>query len=186
MRVCARRSGGIARRLASERVLAAVRRVEPLQGHHDRSGFRSGSGALDRYFQVQASQDARRKIAAPFVLILADGAVAGFYTLSAASVGLAELPAEVCRKLPRYPMVPATLLGRLAVHQDHQGRGHGRFLLADALYRALRNEIASFAVVVDAKDESARRFYEREGFLSLADQPLRLFLPMATVALAFR
>ncbi|MBK0506674.1 GNAT family N-acetyltransferase, partial [Klebsiella pneumoniae] len=78
------------------------------------------------------------------------------------------------RRLPRYPLVPAVLLGRLAVDRKHQGKGYGRFLLADALGRAVRSEIASFAVVVDAKDEAARRFYERESFLSFPDQPMKL------------
>jgi GNAT superfamily N-acetyltransferase len=116
------------------------------------------------------------------VLVLSDGAVGGYYTLSATGVKLTEFPADITRKLPRYPLVPATLLGRLAVDQNYQGRGYGRFLLADALFRAVRSEIASFAVVVDAKDEAARRFYERESFLPLSDQPLRLFRPMADIA----
>jgi GNAT superfamily N-acetyltransferase len=124
-------------------------------------------------------------MAAPFVLVLPDGAIAGYYTLSATGVKLTELPADVMRKLPRYPLVPATLLGRLAVDRTHQGRGYGRFLLADALLRAVRNEIASFAIIVDAKDEAARRFYERESFLPLPDQPPRLFRSMADIAKLF-
>jgi len=68
------------------------------------------------------------------------------------------------------------------VDRNHQGRGYGRFLLADALFRAVRSEIASFAVVVDAKDDAARRFYQRESFLPFPDQPLRLFRPMADIA----
>ena len=94
---------------------------------------------------------------------------------------LTEFPVDITRKLPRYPLVPATLLGRLAVDQNYQGRGYGRFLLADALFRAVRSEIASFAVVVDAKDEAARRFYERESFLPFPDRPIRLFRPMADI-----
>lgn len=90
------------------------------------------------------------------------------------------------RKLPRYPLVPATLLGRLAVDRRHQGKGYGRFLLADALYRALRSEVASFAVIVDAKDDSARAFYEREGFLPFPDQQMKLFLPMADIEQLFK
>jgi GNAT superfamily N-acetyltransferase len=78
--------------------------------------------------------------------------------------------------------VSATLLGRLAVDRRRQGKGYGRFLLADALYRAARSEIASFAVIVDAKDDNARRFYERESFLRFPDQPMRLFRPMADLA----
>ena len=121
-------------------------------------------------------------MAAPFVLVLPDGAIVGYYTLSATGVKLTELPADITRKLPKYPLVPATLLGRLAVDKNHQGRGYGRFLLADALFRAVRSEIASFAIIVDAKDEAARRFYERESFLPFPDQPLRLFRLMADIA----
>jgi len=69
-----------------------------------------------------------------------------------------------------------------AIDRNHQGRGHGRILLADALFRAVRSEIASFAVVVDAKDDATRRFYQRESFLPFPDQPLRLFRPMADIA----
>lgn len=160
-------------------------RVEALGAQHQRLGFCSGSAPLDRYFHTQAGQDARKHIAAPFVLVLPDGAVAGYYTLCATALRLPDLPAAMVRKLPRYPLVPATLLGRLAVGRAHQGRGHGRFLLADALARALRSDIASFAFIVAAIDENARRFYAREGFLALPDQPLKLFLPMADIARLF-
>jgi GNAT superfamily N-acetyltransferase len=81
--------------------------------------------------------------------------------------------------------VPATLLGRLAVDRRQRGRGYGRFLLADALYRAVKSEIASFAVIVDAKDDTARRFYERESFLPFPDQPRKLFRPMADIRRLF-
>lgn len=124
-------------------------------------------------------------MAAPFVLLPPDRIIAGYYTLSSTSVQLAELPAQTVRKLPRYPLVPATLLGRLAVDRRQQGKGYGRFLLADALFRAARSEIASFAVIVDAKDDSARRFYERESFLALPDQPMKLFRPTADIRLMF-
>jgi GNAT superfamily N-acetyltransferase len=161
-------------------------RVEVLGAQHDRSAFESGVEPLDRYFRLQAGQDARKNMAAPFVLVLPDGAIGGYYTLSATSVNVAELPAQITRKLPRYPLVPATLLGRLAVDRRHQGKGYGRFLLADALFRSVRNEIASFAVIVDAKDESARRFYERESFLPFPDQPMKLFRPMADIEQLFK
>lgn len=161
-------------------------RIEILDPQHDRSTFASGVGPLDRYFRTQAGQEARKNIAAPFVLVLADGSVGGYYTLSATAVKLAEFPANVVRRLPRYPLVPATLLGRLAVDQRYQGKGYGRFLLADALGRAARSEIASFAIVVDAKDEAARRFYERESFLPFRDQPMKLFRPMADIAALFK
>jgi GNAT superfamily N-acetyltransferase len=160
-------------------------RVEPLASSHDRSGFESGVAPLDRYFRTQAGQDARKNIAAPFVLLLPGGKIAGYYILASTSVQLGELPAQTVRKLPRYPLVPATLLGRLAVDRRQQGKGYGRFLLADALYRAAQSEIASFAVIVDAKDDSARRFYERESFVPLPDQPMKLFRPMADIRRLF-
>jgi GNAT superfamily N-acetyltransferase len=160
-------------------------RVEPLAISHDRSGFESGAESIDRYFRTQAGRDARKNMAAPFVLLLPDATIAGYYTLSSTSVQLAELPAQTVRKLPRYPLVPATLLGRLAVDRRRQGKGYGRFLLADALHRAARSEIASFAIIVDAKDDSARRFYERESFLPLPDQPTKLFRPMVDIMRLF-
>jgi GNAT superfamily N-acetyltransferase len=160
-------------------------RVEAVGPQHDRNSFRCGVESLDRYFRAQAGQDARRNLAAPFALVLPDGAIGGYYTLSSTAVKLSELPAATTRRLPRYPLVPATLLGRLAVDLRHRGKGYGRFLLADALLRAVRSEIASFAVIVDAKDEAARRFYERESFLSLPDQPMKLFRPTADITRLF-
>ena len=164
---------------------AAEFRIEPLGPSHDRLGIDSGVEPLDRYFRTQAGQDARKNLAAPFVMVLRDGTVAGYYTLSSASIRLAELPAETVRKLPKYPSIPATLLGRLATDRHHRGKGYGRLLLADALFRAVRSEIASFAVIVDAKDEHARRFYERESFLTLPDRPMTLFRPMADIRRIF-
>lgn len=161
-------------------------RVEALGARHDRSGFESGVEPLDRYFRTQAGQDARKRLAASFVLLLEDGSLAGYYTLSSTAVKLPELPETLARKLPRYPLVPATLLGRLAIDRRHRGKGYGRFLLADALYRALWSEIASFAVVVEAKDENAKQFYLRESFLPFPDQPRKLFRPMADIEALFR
>jgi len=160
-------------------------RVEVLGPQHDRASFESGVEPLDRYFRTQAGQDARKNVAAPFVLVLSDGAIAGYYTLSSTAVNVGEWPAQAVSKLPRYPLIPATLLGRLAVDRRHQGNGYGRFLLGDALLRAVRSEIASFAVIVDAK-ENARRFYERESYLPFPDQPLRLLRPMADIAELFK
>ena len=161
--------------------------VEPLDtGRHERSGFRSGIEALDRYLHSQAGQDARRRVAASFVLVLPPSpAVIGYYTLSNASIHAAELPAAVTKRLPRYPVLPATLLGRLAVDERHRGAGLGTLLLLNALRRSLGSEVASMAVLVDAKDEAAATFYRRHDFLSLPDQSHRLFLPMAEIARLF-
>ena len=123
---------------------------------------------------------------APFALVLPDGFIAGYYTLSATGVSLADLPVQITQKLPRYPLVPATLLGRLAVDRRHRGKGYGRFLLADALFRSVRSEIASFALVLDAKDETAASFYEREGFIRLPGTPIRLLRRMDDLWLCLR
>jgi GNAT superfamily N-acetyltransferase len=159
--------------------------IERLRGHHPRAAFTCGVEPLDRYLRQQAGQDARRRVAAPFALIeAATGTLVGYYTLAAAAVRLDELPAELVRRAPLYPSRPATLIGRLAVDERHRGRGIGERLLFDALARAVKQsaEVASYAVVVDAKDEAARRFYERYGFVGLASAGNRLLLPMATVA----
>lgn len=153
---------------------------------HDRTNFCSGSESLDRYLRERANQDLKRYVATPFVLYDLDAKqIAGYYTLAATGIQFEDLPEAVRKKLPRYPIVPAILLGRLAVDERYQGQGLGAFLLADALRRSLMNEIAAMAVVVDAKDETARAFYEYHSFVSFAGQPLRLFLPMTLIARQF-
>ncbi len=153
--------------------------IEFLKEAYDRSNFISGSTTLDRYFQAQATQDLRRRIATCFVAISHDAdEIAGFYTLSASSIALDAMPAALVKKLPRYPVVPAALLGRVAVAQSHQGRGLGGVLVADALERSARTELGVFAMIVDAKDEAAKRFYEHYGFARLPGESRRLFLPI--------
>lgn len=156
-------------------------RVAPLDVAHDRAGFHSGSAPLDRYLREQVTQDIRRRVAACFVALTDGQRIAGYYTLASASLLLAELPASIGKKLPRYPTVPAVRMGRLAVDQAFKGRGLGGALLADALDRAAHAEIAAYALMVDAKDASAVDFYRYHGFIVLPDSPLTLFLPLATV-----
>lgn len=157
---------------------------QPLAKHHDRLSFRCGVSELDDYLQHRASQDVRRRAAAVFVLVPEDEPqrIAGFYSLSSASIILDELPAELVKTLPRYPLVPAVLLGRLA--RDVSYPGVGRLLLLDALARSLRHadEVAAAVVLVDAKNEVARQFYGRHGFQDVAPNSRRMFLPMRTVA----
>jgi len=164
--------------------------VEPLGKKYDRAAFSCGNEILDRYLKELASQDARRRVAAPFIVVArtAPQTILGYYTLSSFGINLADLPADVARELPTYPIVPATLLGRLAVDQRHQGQGLGEFLLIDTLRRAFvqSSQIAAFAVVVDAIDEKAIGFYKHFDFLTLPDKPNRLFLPMKTIADLFR
>jgi GNAT superfamily N-acetyltransferase len=163
-------------------------RVQALGKQHERIGFSCGVDALDRYLREQAGQDARKRVAAPFVLCEGrSNSVLGYYTLSALGIDVGAWPANVASKLPKYPVVPATLLGRLAVDLRLRGKGAGEHLLMDALHRALEasREVASVAVVVDAKNESTAAFYRRYGFIPFADEEYRLFLPMATVERLF-
>jgi ribosomal protein S18 acetylase RimI-like enzyme len=160
-------------------------RLAPLDAAHDRAAFNSDSAPLNRYLREQVTQDVRRRVAACFVA-LADGQrIAGYYTLASASLLLADLPASTSKKLPRYPSVPAVRMGRLAIDQAFKGQGLGGALLADALDRAARAEIAAYALMVDAKDESAADFYRHHGFIALPDSPRTLFLPLATVHLSW-
>jgi GNAT superfamily N-acetyltransferase len=156
-------------------------RVGPFDSTHDRTVFDCGAAPLNRYFQEQVSQDVRRRIAACFVALSGDQRIAGFYTLASASILLDELPANIGKKLPRYPTVPAVRMGRLGVDQAYKAQGLGGALLADALMRAARAEIAAYALIVDAKDAEAAAFYRHHGFIALPDTPLALFLPLATV-----
>ena len=163
-------------------------RVESLQKSHGRDAFSCGHIALDRYLQHQARQDAQSQVAAVFVAVRPpDSKVLGFYSLSASSINAADLPPDLAKKLPRYPYLPVTLLGRLAIDQPYKGQGLGQFLLLDALYRSLQAAaaIAAMAVVVDAKDAAAAAFYERYGFIPLSVSEGRMFLPMKTVAALF-
>jgi len=161
-------------------------RLEPLGDQHERSSFRCGEDALDRYFQTQVTQDIRRHIANCFVAVeSATSHVAAWYTISAASIPLVDLPPDETKRLPRYPTVPAIRIGRLAVDQRFQGRGLGAALLADAATRALKADAAAFTLLVDVKNDSAVAFYERFGFRTLASQPRTLFLPLATAQKIF-
>lgn len=163
--------------------------VEPLSRRQDRTAFDCGAEALDRYLKQQARQDADKKVAAPFVAVVPpDTRILGYYTLSASVLTLADLPDELARKLPRYPQLPVTLLGRLAVDRSAKGQGLGEHLLLDALHRSWTHagQIAAMAVVVDAKDEDAASFYRHYGFMPLQAQPRRLFLSMRSVAQLLR
>jgi predicted GNAT family N-acyltransferase len=165
--------------------LAANLRIEALEAHHDRAGFCCGVPELDLYLQEQAGQNLKRKLAAVFVLTADSRTIAGFYTLSAHSIAGADLPPELAKRLPRFPL-PVTLLGRMAVAQAFQGAGLGEHILLDALSRALHGsqQVASWAVVVDAK-AGARDFYLKHDFLPLPTLPDRLFLPMKTIEALF-
>lgn len=156
-------------------------RVEALTKSHGRDGFTCGVAVLDRYLHQQARQDAEKRVAAPFVLVGEAGPqVLGYYTLSASIVTVDQLPAATAKRLPRYPQMPVTLLGRLAIDRSVRGVGLGEFLLTDALAKSFdaTETIASMAVIVDAKDQAAEDFYRHFGFQPLEGQLRRLFVSM--------
>lgn len=150
---------------------------------HDRSGFSCGESALDEYLRVRAGQDARCGAAGVFVAV-APGSndVLGFYTLSASSVELVELPSELRKKLPRYGHVPALLLGRLAVHERMQGQKLGGYLLVDALRRSLNIDAGWVLLMVQAKHNRAASFYRHFGFRPLGNDPLTLYISKKTAS----
>lgn len=162
-------------------MIAAPLRLEVLDATHDRTTFDCGSVQLDRYLREQVTQDVRRRVATCFVALTDERRISGYYTLASSSVPLSDLPIETTKKLLRYPSVPTVRLGRLAVDQVFKGQGLGGALLADALDRVARAEIAAYAVIVNAKDEEAVLFYRHHGFIALPDSPLILFLPLSTV-----
>ena len=153
--------------------------IEPLGAGHDRTEFRCGLDPLDRYFREQVGQDVRRRATACFVAReIATDRVAGFYTLAAGGILLAEMPAHLARRLPRYPSVPVARLGRLAVSLAYRGRRLGDALLWDAVERARRSEVAVYALVVDAKDDQATDFYLHHGFVAFGTATRTLILPL--------
>jgi len=158
--------------------------IEPLASHHDRAGFACGVESLDRYFRTQASQDVRRKANGVFVLASrgAPEEILGYYTLCATALAQGDVPVAARKHIPRYPLVSATLVGRLAVAATHQRQGLGALLLADAVQRAYASAgtVGSSMLVVDAISEQAAAFYEANGFVRLPDS-LRLVLPMQMV-----
>ncbi len=160
--------------------MTAPFRIEPL-ADHDRTQFTCGVAALDTYFHKQVSQDVRRRVATCFVAVDANtDCVVGYYTLAATGVAMTDLPSKIANKLPRYPIVPAALLGRLAVAREAAGQGLGTALVVNALRRIAKNDLAVVALFVDAMSSDVLPFYERLGFTLLPGESRRLVLPIAT------
>jgi ribosomal protein S18 acetylase RimI-like enzyme len=154
--------------------------IEPL-GAHDRASFSCGVAVLDRYLREQASQDVKRLMASCFVAVdAATNSLAGYYTLAATSVPATELPPETLKRLPRYPVLPAALIGRLAIDSRFHRRGLGSALLADAALRVFASDTKAFALIVDAIDDNAAGFYRQHGFRPFVQRPMTLFLPLGT------
>lgn len=167
-------------------------RIEPLASVHDRAAFSCGKESLDRYIAQQAGQDFSRRAGVTYVLVGdSPNQILGYYTLAATSILVDDLPtdlsSELRKHLPRYPAIPAALLGRLAVSKEKQRQGMGAILLIDGLRRC--NDLSTTAlgvaaVVVDPLDDDAWSFYRKFEFIGLRSTR-RMFLPMRTIAKLF-
>lgn len=151
---------------------------ETLAAVHRTDGFDSGSAVLDEWFRRHALAAQRAETARTFVVCDGKAAV-GFYTLAVGAVDHATVPPRIAQGVGRHP-IPVMLLARLAVDRRHAGRGIGKALLRDAILRAV--QAAGFAgiraILVHAKDDAARSFYEKSGFEPSPLDPLQLLLPM--------
>jgi len=151
---------------------------------HQRENFNCGVESLNRYIKKIASQDLKRKAATVFVLIESSTKnVIGYYTLSSFSLELTEIEPMKAKKLPRYPLLPATMLGRLAVDKGYKGKGLGQLMLIDAMKKSYKasEQIASVALLVEAINEQAVEFYQKYGFISFQSSSDRLYLSMKTI-----
>lgn len=155
--------------------------IELLTTTHNRADFTCGHDRIDGYFRETVSQDVKRKYATCFVAReIATDRVAGFYTLSSSNVPLNEVPAPLAKKLPRYPTVPAVLIGWLGRYRDYAGQGLGDVLLFDAIKTVATAPIGAHAIFADAIDDNAARFYTAFGFTPLVQRPRTLYLPVTT------
>ena len=164
--------------------MRANRDIRLFDKKYSRKYFDCGNTVLNRYLQQQMTQDIKRKLAVAYVLE-DEAKVIGFYTLSASAVYIGDISSSTAKKLPKYPLVPVSLLGRLAIDKVYQGQGLGDLLLMDALYRCKvsAQHVASYAVVVDAIEAKAESFYQSYGFDFLLNQ--QLFLPMQKIDTLF-
>lgn len=156
--------------------------IAHLEKKYNRQEFTCGIESLDNYLKTQASQDMKKNVAVTYVLTADDSEqILGYYTLSSIGIVTGELPEDIVKKLPRYPVLPGILIGRLA--RDKKFNGIDFYLLMDALKRSLdiSNQLGSVAVIVDAQNEKAVEFYRRYGFIEFPENNRRLFLSMGTI-----
>lgn len=168
---------------------AANWREVALTRHHDRMAFDCGVEALNAYLERYARQNHDSGGAKTFVAVRpgAPATILGYYTICPGALAFAKAPASLTRKMGRYDL-PVFRLGRLAVSLAWQGRGLGADLLLAAGARALTvaAEVGGVALAIDAKDDRAAAWYERFGALRLLDDPLKLVLPLETIAAALK
>ncbi len=158
--------------MLEEQALAAVL--------HDRASFHCGAPTLDDYLHRLGLQHFRKGVTTVFVLVDSErpSEILGFYSLSAAQVDVLQLSEKERKRLPRYP-VPCFRMGRMSCRADQRDSGLGKVLIGCAVDRCLKahQQVAAFALLVDAKDAQAKSFYEHYGFTACADAPMTLYLP---------
>lgn len=162
--------------------------IELLAAHHNKAAFSCGNEQLDQYLHVSATQDKKRNIAIPYVIDDLDRQkIIGYYTLSMSGINLEQLPEAIIKKMPKYPIVGVALIGRLAIDRDYKGFGWGKLIIMDAFQRSLNISKAtgSFAVVVDAIDDDAVRFYQRFDFKTFPGCSDKLFRTMKSISQIF-
>jgi GNAT superfamily N-acetyltransferase len=150
----------------------------------DRKNFHSGNDSLDHYIHEQVNQDIRRKLAVCYVLPSNDQEIIGYYTLSNGSISSEEIPDKLRSKFPRtYGQLPVTLVGRLAVNQKYSGKGFGKLLLMEALFRSYEvslKSICSIAVLVEVQNRDVEGFYLKLGFIKLSASG-KMLISMKTI-----
>lgn len=163
-------------------------KIEPLGKQHDRAAFDCGSKELNQYLRSTARQHLTRGISRTFVLIdeAEPGTILGFFTLASCEIRIETLPKKYAKKYPH--RAPAAKLARLAVQTGKQRQGLGAFMMVDAMQRivAVSENLGIIGFFVDAKDDKAQAFYMQFGFIELPDNPMELFLPIATLRQAFK
>jgi ribosomal protein S18 acetylase RimI-like enzyme len=165
--------------------------IEPFDPErHDRDGFSCGVEQVDNFFKRTANKLAKADNLRVFVMVGTDGAVIGFHALNAHAVNFADLPAKFARTRPSHGNIPAAYISMIGVDKRFAGRGYGGDLLADALKRIMSaaDALGIAVVMLDVLDDGdatrvARRksLYEAYGFQPLPSNPLRLFLPVASL-----
>jgi len=156
--------------------------IAKLGAKHKRSDFDCGEDSLNQYLHRFARQNQDSGISAAYVALLSSSnEVHGYYTISAGSLDIDQIPDDLAKRLPRYP-VPTALIGRLAVDRNAQGMGLGELLLMDAINRIVRTaeELGIHAVEVSALNDAAKNFYRKYGFIELLDDAHHLYLPIKT------
>jgi GNAT superfamily N-acetyltransferase len=162
-------------------------KIETLTRNHDRPGFDCGSEELNQYLRKIARQHLNKGVSKTFVLIDDDMPtdILGFYTLASREILVEKLPRKYAKKYPS--KAPAAKLARLAVAKNRHIQGLGTHMMINAIERVIKvsENLGIIGFFVDSKDNKAKAYYEQFGFIPLPDNPLELFLPLATLKQAY-